>query len=356
MGAVDRVSPAGRAGSRGRRSLCHALRRRDRGPPGDAQSTVTESQSAEVVTLGETMVLFWPAGDEPLGEARLFARSCAGAESNLCIALSRLGRRARWISRLGDDPFGAVIRLTLTAEGVEVIAPADTAAPTGVFFKERRVAGPRSVWYYRAGSAASRLGPDEIAAPLLAGARVAHVTGITPALSPSCRQAVERFVTVAHAAGLTVTFDPNVRPRLWPSAETCREALLPLMCRADVVLLGHEDAEVLLPGIAEADVPAVVAALGPRTVVLKLGERGAVGLREDERVAVEAVPVTVVDTVGAGDGFDAGFIAGLLGGMPLRACLQLGARIGAAAVAHAGDWEGYPVLDSSEVSRMPGVD
>lgn len=307
-----------------------------------------------MVTLGETMVLFWPAGDEPLGAAPLFARSCAGAESNLCIALSRLGRRARWISRLGDDPFGAFIRQTLTAEGVEVIAPADAAAPTGVFFKERRAAGPRSVRYYRAGSAASRLGPEEIVPALFAGARVAHLTGITPALSPSCREAVARFVTVAHAAGLTVTFDPNVRPRLWPSVESCRETLLGLMRRAEVVLLGHEDAEALLPGIAEEDTLEVIAALGPRTVVLKRGERGAVGLRGNERAAVEAVPVAVVDTVGAGDGFDAGFIAGLLDGWSLPACLRLGAQVGAAAVAHVGDWEGYPVLDALSPPDQPG--
>jgi 2-dehydro-3-deoxygluconokinase len=153
---------------------------------------------------------------------------------------------------------------------------------------------------------------------------------------------VEQALVLARAAGALVSVDPNVRPQLWPTEQVCRETLRTLVARADLVLLGHEDAEALYPGLNEDAVIDAVRAGGAATVVLKLGERGAVAVQDGARARVEAHPVTVVDTVGAGDGFDAGFVAGWLRGFPLPRCLALAARIGAAAVAVAGDWEGYP--------------
>lgn len=299
--------------------------------------------SPEVVTLGETMVLFWPADGSPLEAATHYERSLGGAESNLCIALARLGHRARWISRLGDDAFGRYVRATLEHEGVLVDAQSDAAAPTAVFFKERVSAGRRRVYYYRRGSAASRLDPGDLRPDQFAGARLLHLTGITPALSPSCAAAVERALELARAAGLIVSIDPNVRPQLWPDAETCRASLRTLLGRADVALLGHEDAEALYPGLGEEEVIAAVRADGVASVVLKLSERGALAVHGAEWRRVKAYPVEVVDTVGAGDGFNAGFIAGWLRGFSLERSLTLAARIGAAAVTVAGDWEGYPL-------------
>lgn len=307
----------------------------------------------EVVTLGEIMVLFWPTGGESLEAATRYERSFGGAEANLSIALARLGHRTRWISRLGDDAFGRYVRATLEREGVEVRAPVDPAAPTAVFFKERVTQGPRRVVYYRRGSAASRLGPDDLVADQLVGARALHLTGITPALSPSCAAAVDRAITLGRASGLLVCFDPNVRPQLWPSAAACREALCTLLARCDLVLLGHEDAEVLFPGLGEEEVVRAIRAMGPRGVVLKLGERGALGLRDETWARVAAVSVEVVDTVGAGDGFDAGFIAGWLRGLSLAESLSLGAMVGAAAVAVAGDWEGYPTAAALGLPAHP---
>jgi 2-dehydro-3-deoxygluconokinase len=186
------------------------------------------------------------------------------------------------------------------------------------------------------------MGPEDLAPAHFEGARLLHITGITPALSPSCVAAVERAIALARAANALISVDPNIRLQLFPDAETCRRILLPLLAAADLVLLGDEDAAVLFPDLAEAAVPEAVQALGPRTVVLKLGARGACAVREQRTARVPIYPVSVVDTVGAGDGFDAGFIAGLLHGRSLEHCLRLGARIGAAAVAVAGDWEGYP--------------
>jgi len=105
-----------------------------------------DEPACDIVTLGETMVLLWPTGDATLEDAATYERSLGGAESNLAIALARLGLRPRWISRLGDDPFGRYTRATLEREGVVVDAPVDTRAPTAVFFKERSAQGPRRVY------------------------------------------------------------------------------------------------------------------------------------------------------------------------------------------------------------------
>ena len=161
---------------------------------------------------------------------------------------------------------------------------------------------------------------------------------------------MDRAITLARAAGARVCVDPNVRPQLWSEPAVGVAALHALMARADLVLLGDEDAAYLFPGLSERTVLDAVRALGPRTVVLKLGARGARALVDGEDVRVAPYPVAVVDSVGAGDGFNAGFIAGLLHGDALPRCLALSARIGAAAVATTGDWEGYPT------SRELGLD
>jgi len=296
----------------------------------------------DVVTLGETMVLLWPTGDEILENAVTYARSFGGAESNVCIALARLGHRPRWISRLGDDPFGRYIRASLEREGVQVDAATDPAAATAVFFKERVAHGPRRVYYYRRDSAASHLTPADLRPAQFAGARLLLISGITLALSPSCAATVGRAVDLARAAGLRVCVDPNVRPQLWPDPAEGRTAMRALIARADLALLGDEDAAYLFPGLDEEAVLQAVRTLGPRTVVLKLGARGAWAVQDGEEARIAPYPVTVVDTVGAGDGFNAGFVAGLLHGYALPRRLALGARVGAAAVAVTGDWEGYP--------------
>jgi len=298
---------------------------------------------SEVVTLGECMAVLYPREPVTLDDADLLALDIGGAEANLSIGLSRLGHSARFISRVGDDPFGHRMRATLRREGVDTsYLITDDAAQTGVFFREWLPDGARRVYYYRAGSAASRLAPADLRPEAFAGARMVHLTGITPALSASCAAAVAKAIELAHAAGALVSFDPNYRPRLW-DAPAARAALLPLLRQVDILLMGHEDAQAVL---GEGDDEAILArgaALGPRVVVLKRAERGALALAEGHHYQAPAHPVAqVVDPVGAGDGFDAGFLAGWLRGSSIEDSLQLGARIGAAAVAVLGDYAGYP--------------
>ena len=289
------------------------------------------------------MALVFPPEAVGLADSRELRLDIAGAEANLCIGLSRLGATARFISRVGQDPFGQLIRRILEGEGVDVTALAtDREAPTGVFFREHLPDGQRRVYYYRRASAAARLAPEDLHPEQFAGARVVHLTGITPALSPSCAAACQRAIELARQVGAAVSFDPNYRPRLWPAAEA-RQALRPLLAQADIVLMGHEDAQAIFGAQDEAQALQQAADLGARIVVLKKAERGAAALAGGQRLEAPAYPVErVVDPVGAGDGFDAGVLAGWLRGWSLEDSLRLGARVGAAAVTVMGDYEGYP--------------
>jgi len=297
----------------------------------------------EVLTLGEPLVLLQPDMPVSIEQATSLNLDLAGAEANLAIGLSRLGHAVRYISRVGDDPFGRRVRAVLETEGVDVTdLKIDSHASTGIYFKEWLPDGQRRIYYYRKGSAASRLTPEDLHAESFAGVRIVHLTGITPALSASCAATVHHACVLAHAAGALVSFDPNYRPQLW-SPEEMRSTLLPLLAQVDMLLLSQEDACALFALDEEASILQLVSSAGPEIVVLKQGERGAQAWNNGEHIEVPAVPVErVIDPVGAGDGFNAGFLAGWLRGASFEAALHLGAQVGAAAVAHAGDYAGYP--------------
>ncbi len=144
----------------------------------------------DIVTFGETMAVMSSMTTGPLRHARSLRLGIAGAESNVAIGASRLGASTQWVSRVGDDEFGRLITSTIRGQGVTATAAIDESAPTGLMFKERRAAGVTAVTYYRSGSAASRLCSDDIDTDDIASSRVVHLSGITPALSSSARDAV----------------------------------------------------------------------------------------------------------------------------------------------------------------------
>lgn len=295
----------------------------------------------DLVTLGESMVVFWPEHG-PMGAARTFVRSVAGAESNVAIGLARLGYRSGWIGRLGDDEFGRFVLRAIRGEGVDVSrARVDPGAPTGVLFRESVPGRDPRVYYYRRGSAGSRLGPEDVDPEYVGSARLLHVTGITPALSPSCREAVEAAVEAARRRGVTVSLDPNLRLKLWPAREAAA-ALRPLVERAGIVLAGLEEGELLSGRRGEEAVAAWFLEAGARLVVLKLGPRGALATDGANTWRAPGFPVQVVDTVGAGDASAAGFYAAWLGGRDVETCLRYGNAAGALVVQVVGDTEGLP--------------
>ena len=297
----------------------------------------------DVVTLGETMVLLLAEQSGPMREATTFRRHIAGAESNVAIGLCRLGHTAGWFSRVGDDEFGRAVAFRIRGEGVDTSRVLhDPHAPTGMVVRERREAGPIDQVYYRRGSAASRMSAADLDPAYFRDARFVHLTGITPALSASCRETVFAAAEMANAAGVPVVLDPNYRSKLWDPIEA-RSVMRDLAARCDLLLPGRDEAE-LLTGESDPEVAArQLSELGPATVVVKLGAEGALALAGDEIVRVPGTPVErVVDPVGAGDAFAAGFLSGLLRGFTTDAALRLANRCGALAMTSPGDMESLP--------------
>lgn len=281
-----------------------------------------------VVVCGEAMLLMLAEPGVPLERATAFRRSIAGAESNVAAGLARLGHDVRWLGRVGADPGGRFVLSTLRAEGVDTrYAVTDPAAPTGLLIRDSHPYRGIDVQYYRAGSAASRLGPGGLAAEMVSGARIVHVTGITPMLSPSAHLATLRLFELAREAGALVSFDPNIRLKLG-TPELWRERVAPLLGTADIVLAGEDELELL-----QVD-PAALRGL----VVVKHRDKSAscAGLRQ------EAFCVPVVDPVGAGDAFAAGFLSGVLRGEPHEVCLREAAAVAALVVQCANDTDGLP--------------
>lgn len=312
--------------------------------------------AAEVVTLGESMVLFVPDQAGPLRHAARFSRALAGAESNVAIGLCRLGHATEWIGLVGQDEFGAFILSTLRGEGVGVrFARRDGRGPTGLMFKEPAAGRDSRVFYYRRGSAASLLDEADVPGAAFSGARWLHLTGITPALGPGPRRAVAAAVRAAAAAGLRISFDPNYRARLWPPAEAA-PVLRDLAGAADVLLCSEDEAAMLY---GTADPAAVHAAAGGRPgqlVAVKRGDRGAAFFADGEAWALPAWPLrAVVEPTGAGDAFAAGLIAALLQGLAPAEAGRMGAACGALACTVAGDWEGAPERPELE-AMLSGAD
>jgi 2-dehydro-3-deoxygluconokinase len=314
----------------------------------------------EVVTLGECLVSFVAGDLGPLTAATTFHPHPAGAEANVAVGLARLGRSVAFIGRVGDDGLGRRIARALRGEGVDVSAlVVDEDGPTGLMVRDRRSLGPAEVHYARTASAGSRLGPGDVqqaeSRGIFDAAVWLHLTGITPALSASCREAVELAVSVSRAAGLTISLDVNLRRRLWTEAQAAT-VLGDLASRVDIVIADTDEAAVVTGTPRSAGHEALAAALvalGPGLAVLKLGDRGGFAFERDAKkgVSVGSLPVaTIVDPVGAGDAFCAGFIAGRLAGLDLATALAWANACGASAVAAEGDQSGLPT--SAELARL----
>ncbi|MCR2800233.1 sugar kinase [Microbacterium sp. zg-Y818] len=317
--------------------------------------------AAGVVTIGETMALMSSRGYGPLPHSAGLDLGIGGAESNVAIGVQRLGIPATWVGKVGRDPLGDLVLREISAEGVRVRAVRDDDAPTALMVKERRTSSRTSVWYYRTGNAGSRLRADEVDLEAVRSAALLHVTGISLAVSETLADAVARAVAVARAEGVVVSFDLNFRRKLW-SPETAAASYRSILPSCDVVFAGDDEARIALGAMASDDLQplelaARLAEFGPAQSVIKLGERGATAIIDGARFERRAIPITPVDTVGAGDAFVAGYLAELVSGAPAEQRLDTAIRAGAYACLSEGDWEGLPRraeladLDSDGVAR-----
>lgn len=294
-----------------------------------------------LVTLGETMALMSARDVGSFATQRDLKLSVAGAESNVAIGVSRLGAAATWISRLGDDGFGNLIRRELRAEGVNVMAATDPGRPTALMVKERTSALSTRVRYYRSGSAASAITAFDVDAGVIGAGQVLHLTGITPALGAGPASAVELALEIGREAGLLISVDINYRSALWNRAEA-GAALEPIVSRADLVFASPEEAALVVAEGTVGKLAQRLADLGPSQVVIKLGAHGAFSLIDDKERTTPIVEVPVVDPVGAGDAFVAGYLAEYMDDQPADQRLATAAAAGAFACTSLGDWEGLP--------------
>ena len=294
-----------------------------------------------VTTLGEALVVMDPLSGGPLRHVNTFEKHLGGAEFNVAVGLSRLGHGVGWAGGLGDDEFGEEILAFARGEGVDVSrAGLDPDAPTGLYFKEWRALGQLRVHYYRAGSAASRMRFDGLDVEYLLSGEVLHLTGITAALSDSCHDLIDRLISAANERGVTISFDLNVRRTLLAGRDP-RGLLGPLAARADLLFLSEDEAELLFGGGDPGRVREARQDIRAATVVVH-GADGAFAVEEAGVSEMASYPVDVVDTVGAGDAFVAGFLSGRLRGWSTEECLDLANACGACAVTVPGDLKGLP--------------
>lgn len=300
-----------------------------------------------VFTLGESMGLVRGegiGGFEHLATARI---DTGGAEGNVAIGLVRLGASATWLGRVGDDAFGRRVAGDLRSEGVTVRAIVDPDASTGLMLKTTPRAGATVVDYHRRGSAGSRLAPADLEHVGVEEHRILHVTGITLGLSATARATVLEAVRRAKGAGALVSFAVNHRAKIWSAAEAAPH-YLEVAAQADILFASDDEARLLVPDVAAGsgtDATALahgLAALGAAETIVTRGPLGAVAVIDGEAIAVDAVPVPVADTVGAGDAFAAGYLAERLAGAPPAHRLRTAALAGAFACTHPGDWQGLP--------------
>lgn len=286
----------------------------------------------DVLCLGESMIVLAPAAAGSLRTAVDLHAGVAGAESNVAVALARLGARAAWYGKVGADPLGLRILDVLDESGVDRSGvQTDPDRPTGVYFKDPGPEGTR-VHYYRRGSAASTMGPGHLAGTR--PPRILHLSGITPVLSATCAALMEELVVDRALAPATVSFDVNYRPALWPVAEA-GPVLARLADAADIAFVGLDEAQTLWGVKTADDVRELLPGAG--VLVVKDGGDGVTAYEGDRRSYSPAEPVAVVEPVGAGDAFAAGFLYGRLHDASLEACMRLGHRLAAGALQTVGD-------------------
>jgi 2-dehydro-3-deoxygluconokinase len=270
-----------------------------------------------LVCIGEPMLEYNQQPD--LDGRRLYLEGFGGDTANAAVAAARQGVPVTYLTALGEDVAGARFRELWRREGIDARGVrADPTRPTAVYFVGHGPDG-HAFTYYRRGSAASAYGPDDVDAGVVRGARVLHASGISQGISDSAADAVFHAIDIARAAGVTVSYDTNYRPRLWPAARAA-SVIHAAIAQADIALPGLDDAAALT-GLTDPDVIAdFYLRLGPRVVALKLGARGVLLATPDWRLQIAAHPCRAVDATGAGDTFAGGFLARLiLGDAPAEA-------------------------------------
>ncbi|HWL12377.1 MAG TPA: sugar kinase [Ureibacillus sp.] len=298
-------------------------------------------RNKRIATIGDAMVVFNPSKTGPLRFVPSFERAVGGAELNFAIGVTRLDMEAKWISCIGDDEFGKFIYNFARGEGIDVSHVMRTSEiPTSIYFKEIREDGAGKSFYYRNPSPLLKLTEDCLDESVLDDVDLLHISGVYLAVCDHNIEVALKLIALAQAKGIPISFDPNLRLKLW-SIEEARAVYEEIYPSINLLLTGHDEFELLFEGWTVKDIQERYKI---DEIIIKKGEHGASIYTAREQHDLEAYAIRAIDTVGAGDAFDAAYVYSYLKGYDYQERLRLANGAGALVATIKGDNEGLPTL------------
>jgi len=290
---------------------------------------VNRMRTLDMISLGEPMVEFCATSTGSLKDINLFERGWGGDTSNMIVAAARLNKACGYVCRVGDDEFGKSFLEIWRRENVDtsnVIVEENSF--TGVYFISLLKDGKHDFTYYRKDSAASHLSPEDLDPNYIRQAKIFHSSGISQAISTSCREAVFKAAEIVKKAGGIFSYDPNIRLKLWP-INTARAVASYTLEMTDIAMPSIDDAKIITGYSSAEEAAEHILKKGPRIVAVKLGAEGCLVMTEGETVKMPRFDVKVVDTTGAGDAFDGAFLTGILEGLSIEKTAQFANAVAA---------------------------
>lgn len=300
----------------------------------------------DVITIGDAMVAMCPKEKGPILFCNTFERKIGGAELNVAIGCARLGLKSGWISRLGQDDFGKYILKTVRGEGIDTSQiELVEGYQTSVYFREVMANGDSRSFYYREKSPTSTMTAESLDENYFRNSKVLHITGVFPSINDNNKEILLKAVELAKKNNLLISFDPNIRLKMWTKSQA-REFINKFLSEVDILLVGDEEISIL---IDEEDTNEAIKKfhdMGIDKVVVKRGAKGAIGSDGSNIYDVAAIkPKALIDTVGAGDGFAAGFLSAYLKGDSFEESIEFANAVGSLVVGIEGDNEGLPYYE-----------
>ena len=314
--------------------------------------------STDLFTFGESLSVFISSDADSVMSATKFERVTAGAEVNVAVALARLGLKAQYFSRFGNDQLGSVMLADIEAEGVDVSLAKRVDSFTGAMVRNPGKTAPVEISYLRKGSAASTIEPSDILDSYISSTRWLHATGITCAISESGAKTVKYALEKAALLKVKSSFDLNIRRKLW-SEDAARKVLEPLAREVELLIGGEDEYQVVFGKVDPKQILAEVNKRGCKIAVMTKGDQKMRFSIDGNYEEITPPKVVAVDPVGSGDAFTGGVIAGLLSGMSAKSALEQGSICGALVASMFGDWTGIPtgvagVIDKEIIQKVRG--
>jgi 2-dehydro-3-deoxygluconokinase len=314
--------------------------------------------STDLFTFGESLSVFISSDADSVMSATKFERVTAGAEVNVAVALARLGLKAQYFSRFGNDQLGSVMLADIEAEGVDVSLAKRVDSFTGAMVRNPGKTAPVEISYLRKGSAASTIEPSDILDSYISSTRWLHATGITCAISESGAKTVKYALEKAAQLKVKSSFDLNIRRKLW-SEDAARKVLEPLAREVELLIGGEDEYQVVFGQVDPKQILAEVNKRGCKIAVMTKGDQKMRFSIDGNYEEITPPKVVAVDPVGSGDAFTGGVIAGLLSGMSAKSALEQGSICGALVASMFGDWTGIPtgvagVIDKEIIQKVRG--